>query len=508
MNFAAKVNVLFIPDGFQIGEKDLFRQIADRIVKKLQSDVATFPYNELKNSINYWRLEDADFFPSVDQNVSVLAELDLVGRRTSRGKLVPFPVKPPASATFWTLEHMVYMVGLPVPSDARTVAQLKTLYDIVESKIRPKVLNEWRGLGDRKVINERDTAFGIALNDHPRVDLDANPVATFHERRTTADQFATFVEALQNGSTTVGTTWTTGKDKGLVCLVARSERMGGSQEETHFCFTLARSTEDRLQAATGGHRGIDLIPMELTARGRLIDLGPAVVPTVAHECAHAFGLMDEYGGGLFFPPNRRSDLLGKANVQPASEIIPATASTIDQDGVRWRLPRIKAAGVLNGAPAPSGVDFIITLVTMRFPRDFAKDDIVRLRKRDFLADPTLNSNSFVIHDVALNHVSINPFVGTTITAGDFPAGSQLIATNSGAVGMLTSEPSPSFFGGNVLDVELRTGQAGNFSVGNAVVLRKTPFSGRFKVTEDPLSNQITITPLAGDDSAAFVFCRR
>ena len=504
-NFANKTNILFIPDGFQSGEKDLFNQIVERLVKSLQDDLPTFPYNVLKDSINYWRLQDADFLASVDQNVSMLGELDIVGRRISSGKLVPFPVKPPPSATTWKLEHMVYMVGLPVPSDTRTIAQLKTLYDnIVESKISSKVFGDWRALGDRKLINERDTALGMVLNDHPRVDDDPDPLAVFHNRRTTANQFTAFIEALQDGGTPVGKTWTSGNDKGKVCIIARSERNGGTEQRTHFCVTLGAGTEDKLQAVTGLRRGIDLIPMKLTdEHGKLISLSPEVVITIAHESAHTFGLQDEYGGGLSFPPELKLGIIGTGNVQPASELIPFSTGTIAQEDIRWVLPRIKAAGVLTAAPVPSGGNFTVTLVTAR-AGDFAKDDIVRLRKRDFLADPVLNSDPFQVHDVQLDQVSINPFPGTTIAAGEFPAGSRLIATNTGSIATIALEPSPSIFGGNVLDVVLRPGQDANFNNGNVVRLRKNAFSGRFKVAASPFANQLTLTPLAGTTVPPFI----
>lgn len=517
-NFTEKTNILFLPDGFQIGERDLFNKLLDKIVNQLQTGTATFPYKALKGSMNYWRLEDADFFASVDQGVSLLAELDTVGRRISSGKLVPFPVKPPSTASSWGLEHLVFVLGLPVPSDTRTLTQLKTLYDnIVDSKIKTKVFNEWRALGDRKLINERDTAFGIALNNHPRADLDADRLATFHDRRTTGSQFKAFVASLKDGTTVVGDSWTTGKDKGLICLVTRSGRTGGTRSDDVFCFTLGENTEDKLQPATGGRRGIDLIPLKLTdARGNVIDLSPGVVATLAHECAHAFGLKDEYGGGLQLPPAARIELISSGNVQPAGEIRHGLSTAIEQDLIRWKLPRIKAAGVLSATPAPSGGNFVITLVTAR-AGDFKKDDIVRLRKRDFLTDQNLNSGPFRVHEIQFDStISINPFVGTTLAPGEFPAGSKLIATNTGNIAVTATEPQPSALGGSILDVELRAGHGAGVNTGNVVVLRKNAFSERFKVAADPQvvgvpggdpwrgMVTITITPIGGATASGFV----
>jgi hypothetical protein len=480
----------------------------DRFVEKLQGGLITLPYNLLKNSINYWRLGDADFISSVDPNVSLLGELRIIGRRTNSGKLVPFPTKPPPSATSWTLDHVVYRLGLPVPSDTRTMAELQTLYDgVLVSAISSKVFNQWRALGNRKLANECDTAFGIALNNHPRVDLNADRFAYFHERRTTASQFKTFVGMLKDGGTTVGTTWTTGKDKGLICLVTRSEAVGGTNAEV-FCFTLGKSLENKLQPSSGGRRGIDLIPMKLTgANGKLVDFHPAVVPTIAHECAHAFGLGDEYGGGFSLPPEDKKNIVSGGNIQPASELLPTLSSTLDQQNIRWLKPRIKGAGLLNGTPVSSGGNLVVTLVAPR-PSDFGIDDIVRFRKRIFLADTNLssglNSESFRVLDVQGDEITINP-LGAQITPGEFPAGSLLIDLNHGIIAVTVNEPSSSVLhGGDALDVSLKPAYAGLFDIGAVVALRKNPFSGRFKIVAAPVGNQLTLAPLAGATLPSFV----
>lgn len=502
VDFSNKVNILFVPDGFQDSEKQLFNQIVDRIADTLQVNPATFPYNELKESINYWRLEDPHFVPSVEQNVTVLGEMDLIGRRNPKGTLIPFPLKPLPTAPKWTLANMLHMIGLPVPDDAnKSLVQKegdwKVLYDDFDrAKIDAQVFGQWRDMADRTIVNERDTAFGIAVNDRPRADEDPDRYVLFQERRTRLNEFLLFVDKLQLGSTVVGTTWTSGKDKGLICIVARSARHAGNELKTFFAHSLGSSLEDQLQPSAGG-RGIDLVPMKLTkANGTLVTLNAALVPKIAHECAHALGLSDEYGGEFEFPITSRLDLSGVGNLQPASEIVFPQTASIDAENIRWNLPRIKAAGVLAGAPTPSGANFTVKLVAMR-SGDFAKDDIVRLRKREFLTDSHLLSTRLRIFAIDQDTVTFVPPQGTTIDPAEFPAGSQLTAANTGASGTLESEPAPSVHGGTALDVSLRTGHAGHFNVDDFVRLRKSPFSGRFKVAAAPVGNQLTLTPIEG-----------
>lgn len=453
VNFSNKTNVLFVPDGFLDTEKGYFNKIINRIVRKLQKDGHIFPYNKLEDSINYWRIQDSDFVPSQEQNVSVLAELDIRGRRSGRrGKPVPFPIKPDSTATHWTIENLVYKVGLPVSPDrskskTTKINEWQTLYDgISGAKIRLAVFNRWRRLADRTIANERDTAFGIRINDHPRIDRDEDRVTTLHERRTTSGQFQDFLVNIKHGGNTVGTTWTTGKDKDLICFISRSELVGGSQNETGFSTTLGRSEEVRLLLVSPPDRGIELFPMNLLHGGSLRPLHPAIPPNIAHECAHSFGLKDEYGGGTGanLPTHLVATYSSSGNIQPESDIaLPIPQIGFDVTKIRWAWPRVKAAGVLTGQPTPSGSNFTVTLTTVR-AGDFSSGDTVRLRKKDFIgaplkfnADYTFNksqdpasafSDRFIIDTVIGNQITIKPDAGSSLTAANFPAGSLLIAT--------------------------------------------------------------------------------
>ena len=503
VNFDQKVNILFVGDGFDASEKDLFNQIVDQIARELQTSPRTFPYNALEESINYWRLEDADFIASIEQNVTVLGEMDVKGRRSMSGTLVPFPLKPLPTAIKWTLENMVYMVGMPVTADAgRSLEQKagdwKALYqDFDSGKIDPAVFVKWRDMADRTIVNERDTALGIVINGHSRADEDPDRVIEFHERRITSNEFLLFVDKLQIGSTTVGTTWRTGKDKGLICLVARSARHAGVEMESHFAHTLGSNLEDRLRPSTRGP-GIELVAMELTKADKtLVSLDAALISTLAHEFAHALGLEDEYGvDAPTFPISSILEVSGLGNVQPESEIVFPLTASIDAENIRWNLPRIKAAGLLAAAPTPSGSNFTVRLTAPAV--GFKKDDIVRFRKRKFLTDTSLDSQRLRVFAIDQDVVTVVPAQGTTINPADFPTGSRLISRNTGASGILVAEPAaPSMHGGTAVDVELKTGHARYFNTSDLVRLRRNPFSDRFKLAGDPVGSNLTLTPLPG-----------
>jgi hypothetical protein len=87
---------------------------------------------------------------------------------------------------------------------------------------------------------------------------------------------------------------------------------------------------------------------------------------------------------------------------------------------------------------------------------------------------------------------------------EFPAGSLLIDLNDGTIIVTTGEPQSSFHGGDILDVPFKPGYGGGLDNGDVVALRKSPFSGRFKVTAAPVGNQLTLSPLAGATLPPFI----
>jgi hypothetical protein len=445
--FKKKVNILFLPDGFTEGEKDHFNGLVDQTVKLLQENVFSYPYKTLKESINYWRLVDEDFIASEEENVSILSEATIVSRRTQQSRRLPFPQDPGAS-THWEVEHLIFKVGLPVPSDANKdlvgkLAEWGAAYEDVDpAKIRNDDFLKWRALHTRQLLNERCTGLGFAIDDHPRTDLDSDRFLVSDNRRVNESQLLAMVGKLRTGFSlgvdVIGRTWVDGKDAGLVCVLARSSRGAGTQG-TVFSSSLGRDNEHAIQAAPAPRRGIDLIKMELLKRGRLKSVHPMVPIRVAHECAHAFGLWDEYGGGHNHPAHRNTLIASKVNVQPESQIQHAAPATgIDGRKIRWNWPRLLAAGRLTAQPAPAGANFNVELQPGHRAQ-FAEGETVRLRKQDFVGMRPVDgfSGRFKIKTLPAafpDRVVIEPLAGTAITPGDFVAGSALVKPKTAAAG--------------------------------------------------------------------------
>jgi hypothetical protein len=354
-NFMLKTNFLFLPDGFTVGERQTFNDIVEQIVERLQTDVFTYPYSLLKDSINYWRLADADFLASEEESVGVLSQASIVGRKHQQASRLPFP-SDPGAAPKWELENMIFRVGLPVWGDrtkdlAAKINDWRKLYDNIQQNdphISNDVFLKWRALHTRKLLNERCTALGFAIDNHPRVDLDPDRYLELDPRRFAEADFQAMISKLRKGAApgtgVVGATWTTGKDKGLVCVICRSRRVAGERNPTGLASSLARDDEQPVQAAPAPRRGVDLV-----TTSRFLPLHSMVPITVAHECAHAFGLGDEYGGGLNYPAHRDADIAENGNIQPASEVR-FLSDPISPLFIKWNWPRLTAAGRLTEKP--------------------------------------------------------------------------------------------------------------------------------------------------------------
>ena len=292
-------NILFIPDGFAAAESADFDKLVKNLVERLKHGMR--PYDLLRNSVNYWQA----FAASPESGASILPESQTFTRTgTNMASIIPLASKPDPAATSWQLEELIYQVGLPVSADdppARPLdgtggrlADWQALYGAgITRDLVKDAYADWLAAAPRQLLNERDTAFGVSVGMRPNLlpenttrNLDLNP------RRTTPDQFQSFVEHLTFGGTAIGSMWTTGDSKGLVCLISRTLQDGGEQFGVGFATALADRQEFEVATATAPRLGRDVLPADITAANEW-----KLASTAAHECAHAFGLDDEYGSG-------------------------------------------------------------------------------------------------------------------------------------------------------------------------------------------------------------------
>jgi hypothetical protein len=440
-------NILFLPDGFEILEREKFEQFVRKIVDDLQSNGSPLrPFDLFKGvAVNYWMA----FVPSRERGTSVFYEMAL-GRLDPRfGFEIPLPVKPVAGQT-WTLNNLIYHVGLPMPADKdASPGEMRTRWlsqygpGVVFNVTDDRLIRLWLRLHERVLANERDTAFGIAHGQRPTTDRPEPPKGLgSHRLRTTRSHVQDLLKnitcTVEEGTPTIGTIWADppraaplpdgpshpglpkglkfGQDRGRICFVVAGAREGGERisggDRINGMFVSVRSgTPVKLTRAAGDPQ-INLDPDPLP---KTLELGTAA--WVAHELGHApaFGeLEDEYGEipePLTIPPTKVGDLAASGNTQAASDLaISEQDATIDPrkiEMIKWLWPRIDAAGVLvtesvppAGIPATEPVPIGSPVLIRLEPGhafDFSPPDIVRLRKRPLVSHPTPSVRLMVTH---------------------------------------------------------------------------------------------------------------
>ncbi|MCC7206291.1 MAG: hypothetical protein IT323_03240 [Anaerolineae bacterium] len=427
-------NILFVSEGFAAAEQAQFEAYVTKVVQKLHTWNVTRPYDLLRSSVNYWYA----FSPSPEADISVRSEVVLTGTGAQRNAVeMPDPMPPTGAEAQWTPQQLMHEVGLPIPADSGAalntkLAEWQAVYGphVTEAKAR-NAFDAWKALASRAILNERDTNLGLAFGVPPCADYDGiTRVPTLHDRRVGQRQLELLVGALTHSGVNIGQTWIgAGKDAGLICIVAKSNQRGGGNVgrpgalgSVYFNTTI-HDTPFCIVRANAGGNGFDIVPCAIPGN-------PAndTVATVAHESAHSFHLLDEYGetGDVshlnFAGPATRYD--NEYNVQNRDQLL--TGGQLDAAKIKWLWPRLSAAGVLTGQPTPAGGNFQVTLQAGH-TTPFRERDVVRLRRRPLPANPA-PSGRFRITAInaGANTITLEPLAGTAITPANFPAGSLLI----------------------------------------------------------------------------------
>jgi hypothetical protein len=445
-SITARPNVLFLPDGFTDTPEDrnAFETLVRGIVRDVHTTPSLLPYNLLSGAINYWRA----FVPSRQRGTSVLYELHVAGGigGALQGREPPTPERPSSLATTDTqrLAQLLYVVGQPLPGDttsfALQLAKWLVLYSVplpafLTTFATSAVYDRWLRLR-RGLANERDTAFGLAHGDRPKLDYPAVARGvTPHPLRTTdahLDQFLAGLQAQKRDGTLepIGNRWKTGgADRGLVCILATGARYGGTRRGPFFASSLRAAGEVNLVAATTagmGSNALDLVDNDIPTKPPLDR-----VATVAHETAHAFKLLDEYGGSFARVETAtvETETRESGNVQLRKDVL--TGTELDGAHIKWgQWPRIVKAGVLTTAPRAEGLDYRITLKSGQAAA-FTLGDVVRLRiwplsKFATSTDPDRLSVPLTVSDRQGDDIIATP-VGASIDETKYAAGSLLIA---------------------------------------------------------------------------------
>lgn len=411
---AARPNVLFISEGFDDTQEQEFRQqVVELIVKnELNAQDYLQPFKLLKDSINYWSV----FLASKEAGTTVLGE-HAIEPTKGLATLLPLPIDPTPTATQWAVSQMIHQAGLPGPNDPPTadpaawVADRQKVFDLPSGApatplIAQTEVDAWNALRTRTLLNERNTAFGMAHGDRPRASgQDSSPERLkFNPRRMSPASLKEFIGALVFGFSAsqqvwgIGDTWmvpiVNGKDVGLVCFICRSERRAAMADAGADMAWFTASTGDKDQVPTqAGNPGRDL-----TIATPLVFSSPLLASLVAYGCGRSLGLEDEDGDGSGSAPGPTATV-GGHNLQKEQNIVSTVGGTrtIDTKKMAWLWPRpVKAAAIevkvdplsgnvlspvncdQNGTPNPNGAFLLVSLP--RPPgKPFIRGDVVRLR---------------------------------------------------------------------------------------------------------------------------------
>jgi hypothetical protein len=361
-------------------------------------------------------LRGVQFTPVLARTASNNSVVTIIGRRMRTEEILNgFSTLP------WIADvaELIHVVGLPVPAERRTrgatqaevqakVADWTTLYGqrIHPANITNFVYDFWsRWLPDHRLADEKDTAFGLAVGERPRAAIRRDDsVITWHPLRTSRRDLDKFLATLTFEGTVLGTTWTVhdgvrGKDRELVFVLAAGARYSGSNlpgSQPIIAMGLVDDMDVRISYGAG--RSMQIVPHPLPRdQANAPDVTNGVHGRIAHEAAHSFGILDEYGGRPSMPAGgiEVERTFDYGNVTTLGEVM--VPDGIMGDKLRWRWPRIVNAGVLAAAPVPEPGDASVFTIQLRpgHPINvgfnlFQVGDTVFLRQRPLLKPPVGN----------------------------------------------------------------------------------------------------------------------
>ena len=484
-------NILFLPDGFQEGDKGAYERLVRFVVTRLSTRNRTRPFAAFTGRINYFMA----WVPSPDPGISVLNEL-YQNRRDKSGESrgVDLPSVLRRAPDKWKLEDLINAIGLPTPKNDPIIStpggdRLSTwqsLYgpEVTKPRLQP-LFGEWLDRNDRMLLNERDTAFHMAFGDRPALDGETSDRGiAINPRRLHDDDFNTFLDSLRGpkGEALGNPLWTSGKDNDLVVVLCRSTRHGGvnvgrtvpgSDSGHTLGVSLGDNTVHRFKPNPGGD-GFDLVPDAIPTEVHF-----RIWLTTAHELAHSWTLGDEYGGDTRAPTGDQiADSTQRANIQARSTLLTGTGelSTIHLKWGEW--PRIAKAGVLAINPAPAAGGKLTLTLRDGKAAGFKPKDIVRLRTRP-LPVAAAPSARCKVESVNGDQLVIVPLFGA-VDPAKFPAGSIVMAP----VRSQDKNPAADLFGDDLTladpDVLIRIGLTGN-------PLNAQPIDGEGKAPNDPFN---------------------
>ena len=361
-------NVLFLGDGFAAGDRVAFESVTNSFVHQLKSSHFTSPFNHLATSINFWRA----FIPAAATGISVQSEVfTFTVDGTIFARAMP-PVVKPVDAALWSIENLLYVVGLPLPADSgKTEQNLRAEWKLLvnsqvlhpdaqsewnrivnpanpdEQALYDGLIGEWKAKANRTFIDEIDSFPGMSYGDPPA----ARETGYFSlDLRNFFDLQKAFFPALVAADGTkleadkaLGVLWAE-EDASFkfdnTSLVVYLSAMPGGRANSKIAMSMATADLDMAVIPVPGRNAFKLAPFVIPA-----EASPDACRTFGHELAHKFGVGDEYSefpGRFAFQDEPLSDF---ANLQTEKSAKDAAGSFVG-DEIKWNWHRITKAALI------------------------------------------------------------------------------------------------------------------------------------------------------------------
>jgi hypothetical protein len=405
-------NVLFLGDGFtgppNGPDQERFRIFTNKIAHDLKTDPLTTPYDRLATSMNYWRV----MVPSASRGVSVRCEVHTFTRDARLFARALPPARVPPAAGAWEVEHLIYAVGLPMPTDVAPAgetgaqatarrAALRTRWTAIArdaptpAQVSDAVIDEWADLGTRTFIDEIDAFPAMALGVPPAAaNRSLTPRLELHPDRGGNTGLESFYRALgaANGvaiagpgpGNNLGIVWAENRPAfrfdNLSLVVVLAAHKGGRAGRGDRIHISLKKGNLRIPVTATVVAGRNVIAIDGTV-ALPASVDRQVWRTTAHELCHSFGLGDEYAEGLRRFTAPEGDLDDYANLTSEGAVI--SGGNFRSDLIKWNWRRARKAAVLRELiTPPSGTEFDIKVLTGQ-AFQFAAGDKVRLRAREW-----------------------------------------------------------------------------------------------------------------------------
>jgi hypothetical protein len=468
-------NILFVPCGFTKAELGEFEKLMRATIAMYRLDSFS-PFNHLMASLNCWWLP----LESSTSGVSVRCEVQVFQQDgSSFAAPLPQPTAPPAPGNDWNVSHLLYAVGLPLPTDGPgqvTADDLKARWlDLLPIGRIPNasddVIAEWQSFATRTLVDDNDNFPAIQIGSLPAASSGGFPSIEEHDLRGGSDERLAFFRLLSaaprdgittllndaTGPSNLGNLWSDDNparrfdNRGFVVLISNINTGRGNHGLYGGFVHLTQEWID----STGNPTGAEPpgIPVTAVAGGNAVTLAlqPAsnthfigdMMRVIIHELSHGFGLGDEYVELAKTVEATSTYGLDYGNLDNITKIANADGS-IRIDDIKWNWHRVRVASVLTKPVASKGGNSYHAYVAQARGLQFTKGDIIRLRKREKrkILDraPLTSTVEFTLQDMAPNNlddpndtvnmtlvleaagaVDVSPFVEGCVIYSPYPA---------------------------------------------------------------------------------------